>query len=641
LNRRVGSVILVILTAAAGCWLLARLLMEEDLSRWHAYLRQSDLRLLVAWIAATPLLWGLTTLRQSRAPALAAIFFAAVAQATLAAAVPAESEKLLSAILEPLAGFVGAFCAVSWTIGRIWPGFGRTEAALFLFGTGLGLTTAVATGWEGWIVSGLPPDYHDEYAYLFQAWTYLDGRFAYPTDALSPAFDQVHVLNDGVFASRYFPGTAVWLAPFVAAGRPIAAMWFAHALTCGFFALVAARIDRRAGWIAALLIATAPGMISFSNALLSTAPTTAALGAFMWAWFRAHERREAGFSVIAALAVGFAFLTRPLTAATIGFPFAAYSLFRAWKPRFDGERRNVALMTATFVLCAALLPMWSLATIGTAHETPYDRYTRVRTPSHVYGFYNAERGRARWTDGVFYPYDAWASNLTPVLAAQTLAARVQDALREGTGGYLVVISLLVAAAIIPRCDDRGLLLWLAIVALASAYTPYWFVGLFGFGYLAEALPVLLTLAALAAVWMYERSSTQRQSPWALVLPSLLLLQVLANIGDIDPQMFKSDAAGLFARREKKQIVDLEDAALRNEKCKILVLIMADAKTAVHSTLVNNHPRLDAPVVRAWAKPELMEGLLNRYSDRAVFLLDYKGFAQPFDWHRVSGPKSRR
>ena len=49
----------------------------------------------------------------------------------------------------------------------------------------------------------LPPAYHDEYSYLFQAETYLAGRLSFPSHPTAARlFDQMHVLNEGRFASR-------------------------------------------------------------------------------------------------------------------------------------------------------------------------------------------------------------------------------------------------------------------------------------------------------------------------------------------------------------------------------------------------------------------------------------------------------
>ena len=83
--------------------------------------------------------------------------------------------------------------------------------ALLLAGISCGLSA-----WTGGRFGDLPPAYHDEFSYQFQAKTFLAGRLSFPSFAPMPElFDQMHVLNEGRFASRYFPGAGLWLAPFV------------------------------------------------------------------------------------------------------------------------------------------------------------------------------------------------------------------------------------------------------------------------------------------------------------------------------------------------------------------------------------------------------------------------------------------
>ena len=51
----------------------------------------------------------------------------------------------------------------------------------------------------------LPPAYHDEFSYLFQTETYLAGRLSFPSHPTAARlFDQMHVVNEGHFASYIF-----------------------------------------------------------------------------------------------------------------------------------------------------------------------------------------------------------------------------------------------------------------------------------------------------------------------------------------------------------------------------------------------------------------------------------------------------
>ena len=78
--------------------------------------------------------------------------------------------------------------------------------------------TGFAMSWHvGQQFGDRPPAYHDEYSYLFQAETFLAGRLSFPSfEPMPELFDQMHVLNEGRFASRYFPGAGLWMAPFLA-----------------------------------------------------------------------------------------------------------------------------------------------------------------------------------------------------------------------------------------------------------------------------------------------------------------------------------------------------------------------------------------------------------------------------------------
>ena len=649
---RLGPFLLATLIAAVAAVCVLQFPNESGPTRWHIYLWRNDSRLVIAWAAALPLLWGISHFSIRRWLALGASVIGIALIVFLTAAAPAEVDRLFTFIQEP---FSWDFVDAKKLYGLIqkplfWMIVGVDVAALrfhrllsrgaglFLSAFAFGLSFAAATGWNTWITLGLPPNYHDEYAYLFQTWTYLSGRVSFPVDKLTPAFDQVHILTDGVFTSRYFPGTALWLAPFTAFGPPIVAMWAAHGLATGLYSLVAEKIHRGSGWLTALLVGTAPGMIVFSDAILATMPTMAAFGLFLWAWLGVHERPRLRTAILAGIAIGFAFITRPLTAVGLGFPFALYSFLRLWRPRQSEQRRSVLVMTAAFLAAASVLPAWSYLTLGTFMETPYSRYTTTRTPSHVYGFYNVERAAPLRSAETFHPYDSWATNLTLDLALPTLRTRVENALREGVAGVAFAALFLIASlATLHRRDDRTLLLWLSILGLALAYTPYWFVGVFSFGYFAEATPLLLVIIATTAAALGEVGDARKNALWGSAFTALVLLRALVNAGDVVPRNFEPTADGQFARREKKQVVDRENAALRAEGCNLLVLIDADPKTAVHSTLVNNHPGLEGPVVRAWAKSELIDDLNRRFSDRAVYLLEYKGFNQPFEWRRVRGP----
>src|SRR5579872_4248303 len=178
----------------------------------------------------------------------------------------------------------------------------------------------------------LPPAYHDEYSYLFQAQTFLAGRISFPSHEAAPLFDQMHVLNEGRFASRYFPGTGLWLAPFVAAGHPYWGHWLAGAV-CAVLIFWIAReaAGDAAGLIAGLLTALSPAMALFSNLLLAHHPTLVGLGLFLLGFLRMIRLASAGWAAVSGIGLTFAMLCRPVTAAAVALPFGVFFVVWAWR----------------------------------------------------------------------------------------------------------------------------------------------------------------------------------------------------------------------------------------------------------------------------------------------------------------------
>lgn len=205
----------------------------------------------------------------------------------------------------------------------------------------------------------LPPAYHDEYSYLFQAETFLSGRVSFPSHEAARLFDQMHVLNEGRFASRYFPGTGLWMAPFVSLGNPWMGHWIAGALSAWLIFWCGRELAGDfAGLLAGLLTAVAPGMALFSNLLLAHHPTLVGLGLFLLGFLRCLGPRGIGWGFMAGAGLCFAALCRPMTAAGVAFPFGLYlvcrtaSGFAAGSPTGEGWRRLRVLLAVGAPLLA-------------------------------------------------------------------------------------------------------------------------------------------------------------------------------------------------------------------------------------------------------------------------------------------------
>jgi hypothetical protein len=508
--------------------------------------------------------------------------------------------------------------AAVWLLAR---GGGRWRCVLICGAAAFGNAAA-----NGWALKDLPPAYHDEFAYRFQAEGFLAGRVAFPADELTPSFRQMHVLAHEVYACRYFPGMALWLAPFLAAGVPWLAGWVAAAGTAGAVAGLAWRQGRFAGYAAGMLMAVAPGLAAFGNTMLSPTPTMFALAVFA----ACYGSRRPVVSLVAGAAMGAAFACRPLTAAGIGLPFALHACWRFGGERTKHEAWRFAALVGGYAAVAALLPLHNAMVMGTPWSTPYSRYNDTVTPSHAYGFDNKERGVPRRGPMTNVAYDDWAENLRPAEAPGIVGGRWLQLSAAGVAapallwiGWLFVLPFLAAFPL-------GLLA-AGIVGLTLAYLPYWFAGVFGYGYLAEAMPFAAVLAATG--WRVAVDFSGAKA----ALAALLAVRLLANAAGATPELFGPGSELRVARQEHARFAAAEAAALQREKAPLLVLVKADPKTAVHSTLVSNSPGLNGPVVRAWHDDALVPWLLERYPERAAYILEHRGFAQPFGWVRLRGP----
>ena len=263
-----------------------------------------------------------------------------------------------------------------------------TNACLSLL---LGALAIGVAAWTGWDMRDLPPAYHDEYSYLFQTLTFLDGRTWFPSfEAMPELFDQMHVLNEGRFASRYFPGAGVWLALFHPIGS-IVGLWVAQGMVAIGASIVAGEIaGRSARVIAGLCVAFCPGLCLFSQLYLAHLPTLVGLSLFLVFILRLRRMCEyrgshlfsdqqwRGFeiyctSVLAGLGLAYAMLCRPMTSAGVGLPFGVWLFWwvgRRWTcqgaltPRPEGHDIPIAPPSTLHSPRSSLSPLLVVLSMG-------------------------------------------------------------------------------------------------------------------------------------------------------------------------------------------------------------------------------------------------------------------------------------
>jgi hypothetical protein len=518
-----------------------------------------------------------------------------------------------------------------------WPAW---VMALVCFVTSLGASAWVASrpvGEESLRsrFGDLPPAYHDEFSYLLQAQTFLAGRLSYPSSPQLPElFDQMHVVNEGRFASRYFPGVGAWIAPFLALGHPYWAQWLGGALAA-FFTFWAGRelAGNRLGLVAGLLIALSPGLALFDNLLLSHAPTIAALMLFLFAFLRFMRTGGAAAAFWAGCGLSLAMLCRPMTAAGFGLPFGLWMLVRlarGMRPSAEGDSRR--LLRATLCLAGplvaglAILFFYNRAITGNGFLSPYQLYTDTYTPRHVFGFNNVVRGQEQVGPRVIDNYDRWAKNLDPQLALANELERMQASARWTLG--IVPMALAAVIFLVAVCwtaELRWKLVAASVLSLHAVHVPYWFVGIMGWHYVFESAPLLLLLFALTTRELFAHWRVTGRFVMPAWWGALVASAVLTNWVAFDPfwSISRIDSGVdevAFARLRYEAFRQAMEQSLHKPA---LLLIKGDSGD-VSIDYVYNAPDLAAPILRARYRPDMdLNKVRAAFPNRSLYLFDVK------------------
>lgn len=528
-----------------------------------------------------------------------------------------------------------------------------TTRGTWLLALGLSVFAATMQATYDAQVGPLPPTIHDEFAYLFGSKLLLQGRFSAPSHPTHPElFNQVHVLNEGRMASRYYPGTSLWLAPFVAMGHPMWGGVLAAAIINFFCFWTVRNLSHRttSATIACVMLATSPGLLLFGGRLLSHHPCLVGLSIFLWAMGRLRQiisselastttgvpgsanssisRQVGGLAFCAGAGLSYAMLCRPGTAFAIGLPFGIWSLVVCWTglrkstrstsasatllPTSTGEAPVLSVSAPATTGVSTVWPLvlglgvpiavgWGVmlsynqATTGNWRQSPYQLYTEIYSPSHVFGFNNAVWGAAHRGPKTLLKYDEWAKNLTLELAFKNLYRRLYGCWNWTFGAPWFIATVLLLLGNRSLRQDRGIqLLVAAIVVLHLVHFPYWFAGMMQYHYVLESslLWVMLTGVVSGCLIDYWRKTR---------LPGLIVWGVLAFL----LQLAGNNLSTPFAEVSRVESAIGGDRFPRQVRAKFNRWIEANVKTPAlvlvrwddpHTDYIINDPGLDQPIL---------------------------------------------
>lgn len=482
------------------------------------------------------------------------------------------------------------------------------------------------------------PLVQDEFSYQLQAEGILQGRWSWPGPETAPElFHQMHVLNEGQFASRYFPGTGLWLAPWEAFDLATWGARVAGALAAAGFFLVGSLLGGRfVGAVAGVLIALSPGWGIFNNLLLAHAPTLSGLAIFLLGMVQLVATGAPRNALLAGMGLAFAMLCRPLTAAAIGLPWGLW-FFWQWGNALlhshssgTGERRKWTLsalgLGIPLLLGFLLMGAQNSSVTGDAFLSGYQQYTQIYTPRHSFGFHQSENENrpSDHQQKVLTTYNEWAVELDTTLAISNAVQRLKGSLEWSLGLIPLAMTGVIWLFTFPWQSRTVQLIGASIVSLNLAHIPYWLDGMLGHHYVLESGPLWILLFAVISQQVLAFSIQQRRFLPAIWWGGLVGVSLVMNLCPVGPNGQSRLAAGWepFVRSTAGYRAfesTLSEAAIKSPA----LIFVRPTEADLHALFVRNKPPFDADILIGMESPQRysLEEIAILFPERSLYLYD--------------------
>ena len=289
----------------------------------------------------------------------------------------------------------GMIWPINWIFNWLWNAASRPSPRARL---GIALAIGIASSLclyatQRYERIPIHPKFHDEFSYLIQMRMLARGRLWMPAIPLADFFDTFYLLVTPVYASMYFPGTAIMYVPALLGHLPyMVAPLAASGLCAAMLYLVVAEILDGATGILSVLILLSLAMFRMTSIMLLSQIPTLLLGLIMtWAVLNWRQRTNGRrrWLVLLGAAAGWAAITRPADAFCFAVVLASVMAMDLW-----GSRASIWLKTAAWVLAAAapflaiqLIFNWNVT--GHWLTTPFAHYTDINYPG-AFGFHEGQ-----------------------------------------------------------------------------------------------------------------------------------------------------------------------------------------------------------------------------------------------------------
>ena len=399
------------------------------------------------------------------------------------------------------------------------------------------LYLTVSTIWNG---RDLLPKSHDEHSYAIQTQMIARGKLWMPRHELADFFESFQMLARPVYASIYFPGSALMYAPGVWLGLP---PWVIPVVISGLavglaYLLAVKLLDGWAGLLVALLLLASHWFRMNATLVMSQSPMTVLGLGMLLAWLRWRETKDVKWAALVGGCAGWAAIVRPVDALAFAIPVGVAMLF---------DLRTLPLKRAA-VSCGlvglAALPFLSLqlalnkGTTGSFTRAPHTLYLDTDQPNTTYGFhaYDAEaRPQSTLLQKQVYYRNFMLPDVQkhrPDRLAQNAMERLKLTFDVAFSTKLLLV-FVIAGLFTLNNAPRRVVAGVPVVFFAL-YLPYTF---YMEHYVLPIVPALLVLVLLGAqrlAAVVSAPAARRKSE--LALAAVLVLIGLFSLPELNPKV---------------------------------------------------------------------------------------------------------
>lgn len=232
------------------------------------------------------------------------------------------------------------------------------------------------------------PKTHDDCSYMIQMQMLARGRLWMPGLPLPDFFDSFYLIVRPVYASQYFPGTALLYVPTIWLHLPT---WVMPVLVAGAvvgltYRILTELIDGAAGAIGALWIASLTWFRMASILLMSQVPALLFGLIMIWSWLCWRRHRRTGWLLLIGIAAGWCAITRPVDALCYAIPVGIAILMDLIKSKPRQFVTAGALLVVGAAPFLAIQLAFDKGVTGHFFQTPFRMYLDRDVPGTQFGF---------------------------------------------------------------------------------------------------------------------------------------------------------------------------------------------------------------------------------------------------------------